>query len=141
MPIQNLWRVVSFAGWFLAFIGVSFLLLVLAAFIQAELLSGAFLTLAGLAMALSGEYMLSLHRDKVHRYVWEALSLGGIFLLSAGLLWLVMRSAIMNTYLGIGIVVVSGVVLILVGETMVRLGEPAPEAKKAAGKKRKAVRK
>lgn len=141
MSVQNLWRVISFAGWFLAFIGVSFLLLVLAAFIQEELLSGAFLTLAGLALSLSGEYMLSLHRDKVHRYVWEALSLGGIFLLSAGLLWLVMRSAIMNTYLGIGIVVVSGVGLILLGETMVGSGKSAPEAKKRSPKKGKGARK
>lgn len=141
MTVQNLWRVVSFAGWFLAFIGISFLLLVIAAFIGEELLSGVFMTLAGLVMALSGEYMLSLHRTSVHRYVWEALSLGGIFTLSAGLLWLVMRSALMNTYLGICIVVVSGVVLILIGETMVRSEEPAPEPKRIARKKRKGTRK
>ena len=141
MSSHNLWRVVSFAGWFLAFIGASFLLFVISSLVQEELLSGAFLTLAGLAMALSGEYMLSLHSDKVHKYVWEAFSIGGIFLLSAGLLWLVMRSDIMHTYLGIGVVVVSGVVLILIGETMVRSGERAPEARKSAGKKRKGARK
>ncbi len=120
MRQQDAWRVISFTGWFLTFLGVSFLLLFMVSFVQEEILSSMLLTSAGLIMAIVGEYMRSTHKNKVHRYVWEALSLSGIFCLSAGILWLIMRSAIMRSYLGIGFVLLAGVLLIILGETRIR---------------------
>ena len=130
MKNGNIWRIISFAGWFLTFLGTGFLLLFMVSFVQEEILSGVFLTLAGLFMAITGEYMLSLNREKIHRYVWEAVSLGGIFSLSAGLLWLVMRSAIMRSYLGIGFVLITGIALILIGETRIASEKPAKKRRK-----------
>jgi len=111
--------VISFTGWFLTFLGISFLLLFMVSFVQEQILSSMLLTTAGLLIAVVGEYMRSIHKNKVHRYVWEALSLSGIFCLSAGILWLIMHSAIMKSYLWIGFVLLTGVLLILLGETRI----------------------
>ena len=136
MREQKMWRVITFAGWFLTFIGTGFLLIFLVSLIPNPAFAGAVLTLCGLALALFGEAMLSQHMDKVHRFVWEAFSVGGIFCLSVGLLWLVMRSVAMHSFLGLIPIILIGVVLILIGETrIVSIGETKKTRKIGTRKK------
>lgn len=117
MQKQRLYRIVTFAGWFLTFIGIALLSLFSIYWINDPITAGIVLTVLGLAMALSGETMLSQHADKLHRFVWEALSIGGIFSLSIGLLWLAVEFTTIQSVSGIIVLLILGTLLVLFGES------------------------
>ncbi len=129
MQKQRLYRVVTFAGWFLTFIGIALLSIFAIYWINDSVTAGIVLTIIGLAMALSGETMLSQHADKVHRFIWEALSIGGVFALSVGLMWLAVEFATLQSVGGIIMLLVIGTVLVLLGESGI-LKEKEREEKK-----------
>jgi len=117
MQKQRLYRIVTFAGWFLSFIGIALLSLFAVYWVNDPITAGIILTILGLAMALSGETMLSQHADKLHRFIWEALSIGGIFSLSIGLLWLAVEFTTIQSVSGIIILLLLGTALVLFGES------------------------
>ena len=75
------------------------------------------LTIIGFILAILGETILSEHRDKKHRFIWEGISLGGIFLLAAGLLWIASIYAQAQFIVGLFVLIIIGIVLVFVGES------------------------
>jgi len=116
MANERVWKVFTFAGWWLVFLGVALISLFLVSNISTNVAAIA-LTITGFILAIIGEAVLSQHHDKKHRFVWEGISLGGIFLLSSGLLWIASIYAQAQQVLGLFVLIVIGIVLVFLGET------------------------
>jgi len=84
---ERIWRVFTFAGWWLVLLGVALTVLFLVSAISSNFAALA-LSVVGLIIAIIGETILSQHQDKQHRFIWEGLTMGGIFCLAAGLFWI-----------------------------------------------------
>lgn len=116
---DRIWRVFTFAGWWLVFLGVALSVLFLVSYISTNFAAIA-LSLVGLVLALIGEAILSQHQDKQHRFIWEGLTLGGIFCLSAGLFWIAYLYAIARSIVGLFVLIIAGVILVFIGETKLK---------------------
>jgi len=114
---NRVWRVFTFAGWWLIFIGVALAALFLVSYVPDNIAAIA-LSIIGFILAIVGETILTAHHDKKHRFIWEGVSLAGIFLLAGGLLW-VARMYYMEavSLLGLFLLIIIGIVLVFLGET------------------------
>ena len=78
------------------------------------------LAVIGFVLATGGELILTEHHDKKHRFIWEALSMSGIFCLSAGILWVAYIFVVAQAVIGILILLLIGIILVYIGETQVK---------------------
>ncbi|MFH1450735.1 MAG: hypothetical protein ABIF92_02020 [archaeon] len=116
---KHIWKVFEFSGWFITLVGVIFGLLYASMSIQAELVGGIVLAVAGIALILIGELLLEkLHKSK-YKMVWHAMSIGGAFALVVGLIWLIIQFfAVYDSWFSVVLLLAFGVGLILVGEAV-----------------------
>lgn len=116
---KRVWRVLTFTGWWMTFLAVALTLFFAYSWLstlQSVTVAALALSLFGLLVAGVGEFMLGMYSDKKHRFVWEALSMSGIFCLAAGLLWVAVQ---LQSITGIVVLLASGIVLILISESKV----------------------
>ena len=115
---QHLWKVVEFSGWFVLLVGIIFGLLYSTLIVGEELYGGILLLVLGAIMVLIGEMFLEKHgRDHKLHMVWQAVSMGGAFSLTVGIVWLIIQ--FMQTYqswFSVIILLAIGLGLIAVGE-------------------------
>lgn len=116
---NRVWRVFTFAGWWLVFLGVALTSLFLVSYIPTNVAAIA-LSIIGFILAIIGEAVLSQHQDKRHRFIWEGISLGGIFILASGLLWIASIYAAAQYITGLFVLVIIGIVLVFLGETQIQ---------------------
>ena len=117
---NRVWRVFTFAGWWLVFLGVALTVLFLVSYIPTNVAAIA-MAIMGFILAIVGEAVLTQHHDKKHRFVWEGVSLGGIFLLASGLLWVAAIYAQAQYIVGLFALIIIGIVLVFLGETQLNL--------------------
>jgi len=114
---KEVYRVITFAGWWMTFLAVALSLFFAYTWLsamQSVVMSAAAFASFGLLIAAIGEFMLAKHSTKKHKFVWEAMAMGGIFCMSAGLLWLALQ---LQSVLGIFVLMAAGVTLIFLGES------------------------
>jgi len=116
---KHIWKVFEFAGWFITLLGIIFGLLYASISFEAEAYGSAMLIVIGVIFVLVGEYLLGEENFPKYNMVWQALSIGGAFSLTVGIIWIVIQFfAIYESWFGIIILLALGVTLIMVGESV-----------------------
>ena len=116
---QHIWKVVQFSGWFITLVAVIFALLYATMNIGAELYGAIVLMIAGVVLVLVGEYLITEKKESRLLMVWQALSIGGAFSLTVGIIWLAIQFlASYESWFSIVILLALGVGLIIVGESI-----------------------
>ncbi|MFH1786745.1 MAG: hypothetical protein ABH829_03805 [archaeon] len=117
--MKKVWRVFTFAGWWLVFLAAALTIIFGVSFIESRFAAVA-LAVIGFVLAVGGELILTEHHDKKHRFIWEALSLSGIFCLSAGILWVAYIFVVAQAIVGILVLLLIGIILVYLGETQIK---------------------
>mgnify|MGYP001159538907 CR=1 FL=1 len=116
---KHIWKVFEFSGWFITLIGVIFGLLYASINIEAEIVGGLVLAVAGIILILVGEFLIEKSDKSKYKMVWHALSIGGAFALVVGLIWLIIQFfTIYESWFSVVLLLAVGVGLILVGEAV-----------------------
>lgn len=122
---NHIWKVFEFSGWFVLLLGIIFGLLYASMTFQAEIYGSALLIVVGIALVLIGEVFLEKHKSD-HRLhmIWQALSIGGAFSMTVGIVWVMIQfMALYESWFTIIFILAVGIGLILLGEA-VKIGKP-----------------
>ncbi|HIJ98354.1 TPA: hypothetical protein H1005_00210 [archaeon] len=119
MPKRHVWKVFEFSGWFILLMGVIFGLLYSSIALGTPATGAGFLVVLGIILVLIGEYLLGEYQDHKYMMVFNALSIGGAFSLTVGILWFVIQ--LLENYqswFAVVVMLAIGVGLIVVGESI-----------------------
>jgi cell division protein FtsW (lipid II flippase) len=118
---RHLWKIFEFSGWFITLVGIIFALLYASISVGAELYGAVVLIAVGAVLILVGEYQISEETGDKSKFfmIWQALSIGGAFSLTVGIIWLAIQFlASYESWFSIVILLALGVGLIIVGESI-----------------------
>lgn len=116
---KHIWKVFGFAGWFITLLGIIMGLLYGSIVMGAELYGSALLVVVGIIFILVGEFLLAERSKLPYNMIWQALSIGGAFSLTVGIIWLVIQ--FLQTYsswFSIIILLALGISLVIIGESI-----------------------
>lgn len=119
MVKRHVWKVFEFSGWFVLLMGVIFGLLYASIALGTPTVGAGFLVILGIVFVLIGEYLLGQYEDHKYMMVFNALSIGGAFSLTVGIIWLVIQ--LLENYqswFAVAVMLAIGVGLIVVGESI-----------------------
>lgn len=119
MVKHHVWKVFEFSGWFILLLGVIFGLLYGSIVFGTPLNGAIFLVVLGIIFVLVGEFLLGHYEDHKYKVMFNALSIGGAFSLTVGIIWLVIQ--LLQTYqswVAVAVLLALGVVLIVIGESI-----------------------
>ncbi len=120
MVKHHVWKVFSFSGWFILLLGIIFGLLYASIIFETQILGAGFLVVFGIILVLIGEYALgSAGIDGKYRMVFNALSIGGAFSLTVGIIWFVIQLLQKyQSWMAVIVMLALGAVLIVLGESI-----------------------
>ncbi len=116
---QHIWKIFEFSGWFILLVGIIFGLLYGSMSMGVQMHGALFLVVLGIIFVLIGEYLLGEYSESKYSMIWNALSIGGAFALTVGIIWLVIQ--FLETYrswFGILVLLAVGIGLIIFGESV-----------------------
>ncbi|MFO7872516.1 MAG: hypothetical protein R6U26_02615 [Candidatus Undinarchaeales archaeon] len=116
---QHIWKIFEFSGWFILLVGIIFGLLYGSMSMGVQMHGALFLIVLGIIFVLIGEYLLGEYSETKYSMIWNALSIGGAFALTVGIIWLVIQ--FLETYrswFGILVLLAVGIGLIIFGESV-----------------------
>jgi len=115
---KHIWKVFEFSGWFVLLVGIIFGLLYASINVGVQSYGALLLIVLGIIFILIGEYLLE-ESSKKYSMIWNALSMGGAFSLTVGIIWIAIQ--FLETYeswFGIAVLLAIGVALIILGESV-----------------------
>ena len=119
MVKHHVWKVFAFSGWFILLLGVIFGLLYGSIAFGTPATGAGFLAVLGIIFVLIREYLLGHYEDHKYMMIFNALSIGGAFSLTIGIVWFVIQ--LLENYqswFAIVVLIAIGVGLIVVGESV-----------------------
>ncbi len=119
MVKRHVWKVFEFSGWFILLLGVIFGLLYSSIALGTPATGAGFLVVLGIVFTLIGEYLLGHYEEHKYKMVFNALSFGGAFSLTVGIIWFVIQ--LLQSYqswFAVVVMLAIGVGLIVVGESI-----------------------
>ncbi len=119
MVKRHVWKVFEFSGWFILLLGVIFGLLYTSIALGTPVTGAAFLVILGIIFVLVGEYLLGHYEEHKYMMVFNALSMGGAFSLTVGIIWFVIQLLQdYQSWFAVVVMLAIGVGLIVVGESI-----------------------
>ncbi|MFH1424099.1 MAG: hypothetical protein ABIG20_00275 [archaeon] len=117
---SHIWKVFEFSGWFILLLGIIFGLLYGSMKFQAETYGSALLFIMGIIFILLGEFFIDKQgADHKMHMIWQALSFGGAFALTVGIIWIVIQFlTLYESWFAIIAILAVGIGLILIGEAV-----------------------
>ncbi len=116
---RHVWKVFEFSGWFITLVGIIFGLLYASMSIGVELYGAGLLIVLGIIFVLVGEYLIGESEKSRYLMVWNALSIGGAFSLTVGIIWILLQFLeVYESWFGILVLLAVGIGLIIIGESI-----------------------
>lgn len=116
---KHIWKIFEFSGWFILLIGIIFGLLYGSMSMGAQMHGALFLVVLGVAFVLIGEYLLGEYAESTYKMIWNAISIGGAFSLTVGIIWLVIQFLeVYESWSAILVLLAVGIGLIIIGESV-----------------------
>ena len=116
---RHLWKIFGFSGWFITLIGIIFGMLYASIAFGEQIYGAALLIVVGIILILIGEYLLGEYAKSTYSMVWNAVSIGGAFSLTVGIIWLVIQFLqLYESWFGIAVLLAIGIGLIIIGESI-----------------------
>ncbi len=119
MVKHHVWKVFSFSGWFVLLVGIIFGMLYASIKMGAEMYGAGLLVIVGVILILIGEYLLAGYKNHTLMMVFNAMSIGGAFSLTVGIIWLVIQFlSVYESWFGIVVLLAVGLGLVIIGESV-----------------------
>lgn len=116
---SHIWKIFEFSGWFILLIGIIFGLLYGSMSMGFETHGALFLIILGIIFILIGEYLIGEYTKSKYSMIWNALSIGGAFSLTVGIVWLVIQFLEQyRSWFGILVLLALGIGFIIFGESI-----------------------